>query len=66
MGLFNAFKNSNEIIPCFIFDDQQINKKKNLYFSDNCVQFMIESLKELYQECDNKLLFFYGNTPKNS
>lgn len=64
IGLIQCFQESNKIIPCFIFDDQQINREKNLYFSNNCVQFMIESLKELHQECDNKLLFFYGNTPK--
>jgi deoxyribodipyrimidine photo-lyase len=49
----------NHIIPVFIFTPTQI--KKNDYFSNNSVQFMIESLHELYNDTDNKLMFFYGN-----
>ena len=39
------------IIPIFIFTPEQITKK-NKFKSDNAIQFMIESLKEL----DNKLI----------
>jgi deoxyribodipyrimidine photo-lyase len=35
------------ILPIFIFNQHQINPKLNKYFSNNCVQFMVESLKEL-------------------
>lgn len=39
-------KTNSSIIPIFIFTEQ-INKKKNLYYSENSVKFMCESLKEL-------------------
>lgn len=35
------------IYPIFIFNPVQIYAKNNQYFSNNCVQFMIESLDEL-------------------
>ena len=35
------------IYPMFIFNPKQIYAKNNEYFSNNCVQFMIESLDEL-------------------
>ena len=35
------------IYPIFIFNPAQIYAKNNPYFSNNCVQFMIESLDEL-------------------
>lgn len=61
LGLIECFSKSNKIYPIFIFDPIQIDREKNKYFSDNCVQFMIESLKELYYETNN-LTFFYGDT----
>lgn len=47
---FNKIFSSNEnekIYPLFIFNPKQIYSKYNSYFSNNCVQFMIESLEEL-------------------
>lgn len=38
---------SEKILPIFIFDPVQVDPKKNKYFSDNCVQFMCESLEDL-------------------
>lgn len=35
------------IYPMFIFNPEQIFPKNNQYFSNNCVQFMIESLDDL-------------------
>ena len=35
------------VYPMFIFNPAQIYAKNNPYFSNNCVQFMIESLDEL-------------------
>ena len=61
-GLIECIKNSDNVYLTFIFEPKQIDKKKNNYFSSNCVQFMIESLKELYTKTDKKLIFFYGNT----
>ena len=47
-------KEINDIIPIFIFPPEQINPKKNKYFSDNLVQFMCESLIELDQDYNKK------------
>ena len=44
-ALIEAFKSSEAVIPCFIFDDSQV--KDNDYFSINAYSFMIESLEEL-------------------
>lgn len=38
---------SKGIFPMFIFNPAQIYAKNNPYFSNNCVQFMIESLDDL-------------------
>ena len=62
IALIECFKKSDKIYLAFIFDPVQIDTSKNKYFSHNCVQFMIESLKELYKKSDKKLLFFYGST----
>ena len=46
------------ILPIFIFNKNQINPSKNAYFSNNCVQFMVESLEELpisYYDTDNDI-----------
>ena len=56
-----------EITPLFIFDKCQIDKVKNKYFSDKCVQFMHESLVDLESKIINKggiLNFFYGDALK--
>lgn len=65
IGLINALKNSKKVIPIFIFTPEQI--KKNQYKSNNAIQFMIESLKELDKELKkkkSKLYFFYGKQHK--
>ncbi len=51
---------SNNIYPIFIFTPEQI--KKNIYKSDNSVQFMIESLLELKK--DINITFCYGDIKK--
>ena len=38
------------IYPMFIFNPVQIYAKNNAYFSNNCVQFMIESLDDLEKD----------------
>lgn len=61
--LIEASKLSNEILPIFIFDPRQIEPEKNEYFSNNCVQFMIESLEDLNKqlvEKGSRLFYFYG------
>lgn len=39
-----------KLIPIFIFNPNQIYADKNPYFSNNAVQFMIESLKDLEKQ----------------
>lgn len=62
--LIEMSKNEKNIIPIFIFPPEQIDENKNKYFSHNCVQFMIESLKELkkdYKKHSSNLYFFKDN-----
>ena len=59
--------NENSIIPIFIFPPEQIDQTKNKYFSNNSVQFMIESLHELSNDIKNKqgkIYFFKGDNLK--
>lgn len=56
-----ADNDNNKIIPIFIFDPHQLENKNR---SNNCVQFMIESLKDLdtqLRSYKSKLYTFYGN-----
>lgn len=62
-GLIEALKVSEEVIPCFIFDPQQL--ENNPYRADNCVQFMVESLTDLDEQLNEKggrLYLFYGHS----
>jgi len=62
IGLNYAIENLNNIIPIFIFTPEQI--KSNSYRSENCVQFLVESLKELDKDLrkyKSKLHIFHGD-----
>merc|ERR1711907_885022 len=62
-GLFYAMSNYQNIIPIFIFTEEQVTNK-NKYKSDNAIQFMIESLKNLdikLKKYKSKLHIFYGD-----
>lgn len=61
-GLITALKESDVVIPCFIFDPRQVDKA-NAYRSMNAIQFMIESLCDLEQQIekkDGRLYLFSG------
>ena len=45
--LLEACKTHDIVIPIFIFNKKQIDKSINSYRSDNCVQFLCESLADL-------------------
>ena len=65
--LIHLIKVAQNCIPIFIFPPEQINPKKNKYFSNNSVQFMIESLHELSEsikENKGKFYFFKGDNMK--
>ncbi len=60
-GLINASKSSRNVIPCFIFNPEQI--KDNPYRNDNSIQFMLECLRELDKQLrkyQSMLHLFYG------
>jgi len=40
----------------FIFTPEQIDASKNNYKNDNCVQFMIESLKDLDKQLEGRVV----------
>lgn len=61
-GLLKALRESEYVIPCFIFDPRQI-ESDNSYKSDRAVHFMYESLKELelrLKKIKGELFTFYG------
>ena len=63
-GLIAALKVSRSVVPAFVFDTQQTNKKKNDYFSLAAFQFMCSSLVELdavLKKCGSRLYFFIGH-----
>ncbi|MBS0625487.1 MAG: deoxyribodipyrimidine photo-lyase [Verrucomicrobia bacterium] len=64
-GLIYALKNSDEVIPCFIFTPKQIDA--NPYRSDHCLQFMIESLEDLEEQLKGKggRLYLFKDEPEN-
>lgn len=65
-GLNYAMSNFENIIPIFIFTPEQITDK-NKFKSNNAIQFMIESLKELDEELKengSKLHIFQGENEK--
>jgi deoxyribodipyrimidine photo-lyase len=60
-GLISALAESKLVIPCFIFTPEQI--KNNPFKNDRCIQFMVESLKDLsiqLKEKEGKLYLFKG------
>ncbi len=62
--LIEQIKNEDNVTPIFVFDPNQIDQKKNKYFSNNLVQFMIESLIELnksYKKKKGELYTFKGD-----
>ncbi|MGI0060600.1 MAG: deoxyribodipyrimidine photo-lyase, partial [Nitrosotalea sp.] len=63
-GLIFALKSSEVVIPAFIFTPEQI--EKNLFKSDHCLKFMIESLKDLENQLKKKggKLFFFKGKPE--
>ena len=66
LGLDYAMKNFKNVIPIFIFTPEQITKK-NKFKSENAIQFMIESLKNLDKKLKkhkSKLHIFYGENKK--
>ena len=64
LALSSLSKVSDRIIPIFVFTPTQIDPEKNKYYNSNSVQFMCESLLDLYKQTGNKLTCFYGDLPE--
>lgn len=60
-GLIAACKECDKVGITFFLTPEQLNKERNKYFSNNAVQFMMESLDELDNETDGKLIYFEKN-----
>lgn len=61
-ALNKALAACEKIIPCFIIDPRQVGEK-NIYRSDNALQFMIESLNDLQEQLKKhkaKLYLLHG------
>jgi deoxyribodipyrimidine photo-lyase len=54
LGLLRALEESKTVIPLFVFDDRQINKAKNEFFSSPAFYFMLNSLAELDEALKNR------------
>lgn len=63
-GLIFALKSSDVVIPAFIFTPEQI--EKNPFRGDRCLKFMMESLKDLEDQLNQKngKLFFFKGSPE--
>ena len=62
--LIEARKTHSLVVPIFIFTKKQIDKKLNAYRSDNCLQFLCQSLQDLDKQLQSKhshLTIFYEN-----
>ena len=63
-GLIKACNESSQVYPIFIINQLQVSDK-NSYKSENAIQFMHESLKELKDLSDNKISFFLADDDKH-
>jgi len=64
LGLLEMLEQANEVIPVFIFDPRQVDRKQNKYFSEPAFQFLLNSLKELNEDLrarDSQLYVFSGD-----
>jgi len=64
LGLLTLLEQSDTVIPAFIFDPKQVDRKQNEYFSEPAFQFLLNSLKELNENLiarGSQLYIFYGD-----
>lgn len=59
MSLASTYPNI-PILPIFIFHPHQIDRKKNAYYNQQSVEFMVESLRDLSTSIDHRILCFEG------
>jgi len=64
LGLLQALETSEHVLPVFVFDDRQIDPRKNEYFSAPAFHFLLQSLRELdaaLHERGCQLFVFHGD-----
>lgn len=65
IGLTETLSKYTNVIPIFIFNDEQINPKRNKYFSNNAVEFLCNTLTDLDRNLktnyNRELYMFYGS-----
>lgn len=54
-------KPNDKVLPVFIFNDTQVDPKKNKYYSRNCVEFMTQCLHSLDEDLNGNLHMFHTN-----
>ena len=62
-SLICALSKSTTVLPIFILNPEQLDDK-NKYKSNNCIQFMCESLYDLQSQltkCNSRLFLFSGD-----
>ena len=62
-GLNSLAKRGSKILPVFVFTPEQLDQKRNPFYSENCVQFMYECLRDLdsaLKSLRRPLIFFHG------
>lgn len=67
-GLIAASQKSDQVLPVFFLNDQQIDSTQNRFFSLPAFQFMLTSLEDLAQDitnCQGTLSIFSGNMYEN-
>lgn len=66
LALYSLFQKCSAVIPIFIFDPSQVKESNSnkQYRSNSAIQFMCESLLDLYNQTQKKLIFLYGS-PEN-
>ncbi|WP_158666490.1 cryptochrome/photolyase family protein [Salinibacter altiplanensis] len=64
-GLARACRQSDEVVPAFIFDPRQCDPEQNSFFSEHAFAFMIRSLKELRRRLRKRggRLFVFEGAP---
>lgn len=64
LGLLRLLAQSEQVLPAFIFDPQQIHTATNTYFSAPAFQFLLNSLQELdeyLRKRGSQLYIFHGD-----
>lgn len=55
----NMMPDDEPIVPIFIFNSSQIDASKNTYYSERCVQFMLQALDSLEKQIGNNSLCYF-------